>query len=234
MRRFCLLFLVPLLALTLAAPPVLAEPGQQQPKVGLALSGGGARGTAHVGVLRALEEMGIRVDYIAGTSMGAIVGGLYASGYDSDQILRIVEELDWEKAMTDRPERINRTMRSKDLDREFLVPYRLGFNRGSFQFPLGVVEGQHLDIGERRSEPFRAAVTGARVDEDDSRQLFAAEGEQRGQASCDLVTAAPSHHHRGDAHALSSLGPTPTRAAADFTTAGVIEPRCTAASVGSA
>lgn len=173
MRRFCLLFLVPLLALTLAAPPVLAEPGQQQPKVGLALSGGGARGTAHVGVLRALEEMGIRVDYIAGTSMGAIVGGLYASGYDSDQILRIVEELDWEKAMTDRPARINRTMRSKDLDREFLIPYRLGFNRGSFQFPLGVVEGQHLDqvfqqllmpvVGvtdfDRLPIPFRAVAT---------------------------------------------------------------------------
>jgi NTE family protein len=145
MRRFCLLFLVPLLALTLAAPPVLAEPEQQRPKVGLALSGGGARGIAHVGVLRALEEMGTPIDYIAGTSMGAIVGGLYASGYDSGEILRIVEDLDWEKAMTDRPERIHRTMRSKDLDRNFLIPYRVGFNRGRLQFPLGVVEGQHLD-----------------------------------------------------------------------------------------
>ena len=144
MRCSYLLILVLLLTPTVS-PPLSAESGQQRPKVGLALSGGGARGTAHVGVLQVIEELGIPVDYIAGTSMGAIVGGLYASGYDANEILGIVEDLDWEKAMTDRPERIHRTMRSKDLDRDFLIPHRVGFNRGRLQFPLGVVEGQHLD-----------------------------------------------------------------------------------------
>jgi NTE family protein len=144
MRCSWLLILVLLLAPTVSQP-LFADPAQQRPKVGLALSGGGARGTAHVGVLQVLEELEIPVDYIAGTSMGAIVGGLYASGYDAAEILRIVEDLDWEKAMTDRPARIHRTMRSKDLDRDLLVPFRVGFNGGRLQFPLGLVEGQHLD-----------------------------------------------------------------------------------------
>ena len=105
MRRFCLLFLVPLLALTLAAPPVLAEPEQQRPKVGLALSGGGARGIAHVGVLRALEEMGTPIDYIAGTSMGAVVGALYASGLSTAEMRQAFERIDWTTVLDDRPQR---------------------------------------------------------------------------------------------------------------------------------
>lgn len=173
MKRFCLLFLVSLLALASPSAPALAAAAQERPKVGLALSGGGARGVAHVGVLQVLEELGIPVDYIAGTSMGAIVGGLYASGYDAEEILDIVEKIDWEKAMTDRPARVNRTMRSKDLDRDFLIPYRVGFNDGRLQLPLGVIEGQHLDqvfqrllmpaAGitdfDRLAIPFRAVAT---------------------------------------------------------------------------
>lgn len=65
---------------------------KQDIKVGLVLSGGGAKGFAHVGVLKKLEEAGVRVDYIAGTSMGAIIGGLYASGYNAtelDSVLRV-------------------------------------------------------------------------------------------------------------------------------------------------
>ncbi len=62
---------------------------KSRPKVGLVLSGGGARGAAHIGVLKYIEEMGIPVDYIAGTSMGSIVGGLYALGYSSNEILVI-------------------------------------------------------------------------------------------------------------------------------------------------
>lgn len=122
------------------------EPGDtDRPKIGLALSGGGARGTAHIGILKALEEMEIPVDYIAGTSMGAIIGGMYASGYRADEIRKIVIEMDWEGAMRDKPDRVLRTMRSKELEAQFLIPYRFGFNEGEVQFPLGLVEGQHLD-----------------------------------------------------------------------------------------
>ena len=117
----------------------------ERPRIGLALSGGGARGSAHVGVLRMLDELGVPVDYIAGTSMGSIIGALYASGYTADGIQRVLDTMDWETALTDRPDRIYRTMRRKELESDLLIPYRLGFNKGSLELPLGVIEGQHLD-----------------------------------------------------------------------------------------
>lgn len=124
---------------------VAAQVDEGRMKVGLVLSGGGARGGAHIGVLEALEELGVQVDLIAGTSMGAVVGGLYAAGYSADEIKRLLEETDWEVALTDDPERPRRTMRTKEVESEFLIPYRIGFNRGRLQMPLGVIAGQHLD-----------------------------------------------------------------------------------------
>jgi len=120
-----------------------AETGR--PKVGLVLSGGGARGGAHVGVLKALEDMGIPIDCIAGTSMGAIIGGFYAAGYSADEIEALLKTTDWDRALTDRPERRDRTMRKKEIESDFLIPYRLGYNNGRLQAALGAVEGQHLD-----------------------------------------------------------------------------------------
>lgn len=160
------LFLIP-------SPEVFAEDEEVRPKIGLVLSGGGARGGAHIGVLKALEELDVPVDYIAGTSMGAIIGGFYAAGYDSDEIERILIEVDWDKALTDQPERRDRTMRKKELEAQFLIPYRVGINQGKLQLPLGAVEGQHLDqifhrillpvVGTRDfdqlSIPFRAVAT---------------------------------------------------------------------------
>jgi NTE family protein len=88
---------------TSAAAP--ADPDRDRPRVGLALSGGGARGIAHIGVLRALEEHEIAVDAIAGTSMGAVVGGLFASGYDSHELLEIVRSIDWQRIFSGEPDR---------------------------------------------------------------------------------------------------------------------------------
>ena len=68
----------------------------ERPKIGLVLSGGGARGIAHIGVLKVLEEVGIEPDYITGTSMGSVIGALYAIGYRSDQLEKIVLEQDWD------------------------------------------------------------------------------------------------------------------------------------------
>jgi NTE family protein len=163
------------LLLVLAAPfsgPVLADE-QQRPKIGLVLSGGGARGGAHVGILQALEELNVPIDYIAGTSMGAIIGGLYASGYNAREINQILVEMDWDRALTDSPDRRDRTMRKKEIEAQFLIPYRVGFNDGNIQLPLGAIEGQHLDqiltdiltpvIDTRNFEdlpiPFRAVAT---------------------------------------------------------------------------
>jgi NTE family protein len=80
------------LGLLIPTAPVDAA---ERPKIGLALSGGGARGAAHVGVLKVLEKMGIPVDYVAGTSMGAVIGGLYATGMSPAQIEATIEEIDW-------------------------------------------------------------------------------------------------------------------------------------------
>ena len=125
--------------------PVPAQYDDSRIKIGLVLSGGGARGAAHVGVLKVLEELNVEVDYVAGTSMGAIIGGFYAAGYSADEIERLLIETDWNRALTDKPDRTDRTMRKKELEAEFLIPYRVGFNNGRFQAPLGAIVGQHLD-----------------------------------------------------------------------------------------
>ena len=132
------------IALLLPGGFVLAEPADGdagRPRIGLALSGGGARGSAHIGVLRLLEELRVPIDCIAGTSMGSVIGGLYAAGHDADDIERILAEMDWETAFTDRPERIHRTMRKKELEKDYLIAYRIGFNKGRVQLPLGAIEG---------------------------------------------------------------------------------------------
>ena len=76
-----------------------------RPKVGLVLSGGGAKGAAHIGVLKYIEEAGIPIDYIAGTSMGSIIGGMYALGYTSDELLDIISSVDWDRLISNNVER---------------------------------------------------------------------------------------------------------------------------------
>ena len=141
MRRslFCLL-------LTLACFTALAaEPAR--PKVGLVLSGGAARGLAHIGVLRALEEQGVHIDAIAGTSMGAVVGGLYASGYSVQELEHLATTLDWQQALSDAPPREDVPFRRKQDDRDFLVRQKLSFrDDGSLGLPLGVIQGQNLAL----------------------------------------------------------------------------------------
>jgi len=133
------------LCLLTATPALAQQTEEHRPKVGLVLSGGGARGIAHIGVLKALEEMQVPIDCIAGTSMGSVVGGLYASGYTPVQIEALVRDMDWDAAFTDRPPRKYQTMRQKNIDSSFLIPHRVGMNRGEIQLPLGAIEGQHLD-----------------------------------------------------------------------------------------
>ena len=74
---------------------------QKKPKIGLVLSGGGAKGFAHIGVLKVLEEAGVKIDYIGGTSMGAVIGGLYASGYNASQIDSIFQATNFNELLND-------------------------------------------------------------------------------------------------------------------------------------
>ncbi len=100
------------------------EPG----RVGLALSGGAAKGFAHIGVVRVLEEAGVTVDAIAGTSMGAVVGGLYAIGYSPDMLEEVATGQDWEALFTDGLDRGDLPIELKLLDEPDLVslPVRSG------------------------------------------------------------------------------------------------------------
>ena len=128
-------------------PLMLFAAEAAKPKVGLVLSGGAARGLAHVGVLKALEEQGIHIDAIAGTSMGAVIGGLYASGYKIDELEKLALGIDWQEALSDAPEREDVPFRRKQDDRDFLVKQKLSFrDDGSLGLPLGVIQGQNLAL----------------------------------------------------------------------------------------
>ena len=118
-----------------------------RPKIGLVLSGGAARGLAHIGVLKALEEQGVKIDAIAGTSMGAVIGGLYASGYKIDELEKLALSIDWQQALSDAPPREDIPFRRKQDDRDFLVKQQLSFrDDGSLGLPLGVIQGQNLAL----------------------------------------------------------------------------------------
>jgi len=122
------------------------EPETARPTVGLVLSGGGARGGVHVGVLKALEELRVPIDYIAGTSIGAVIGGFYASGMPAARIEQVIKGIDWEGAFLEDTPRAFKSYRRKRDDDLFLVEQRTGLNNREFQLPLGIVQGQVIDL----------------------------------------------------------------------------------------
>jgi NTE family protein len=143
---FSLLLFTPALApaQTVATADVVPGTGPGRPRIGLVLSGGGARGAAHVGVLKVLDELHVPIDAIAGTSMGAVVGGLYASGLTAKQIEAIISSVDWQEAFRDRPPRYDLSYRRKREDSDFLVQLPLGIKAGRFLIPRGLIQGQKL------------------------------------------------------------------------------------------
>ncbi len=119
-------------------------PPPVRPRICLVLSGGGARGMAHIGVLKVLEDLKIPIDCIAGTSMGAIVGGLYASGMTARQIEATMRSVDWQEAFHDAPPRRDLAFRRKQDDSNFLVRLPLGLKHGKVLLPKGFIQGQKL------------------------------------------------------------------------------------------
>ena len=136
------------LALTLAvAFPLTAQDApKKRPKIGIAFAGGGARGGAHVGVLKVLEELRIPVDYVAGTSIGSIIAGLYATGLSPDEMEKILNETDWDAAIEDDPARKDISYRRKEDDDLYLIKAELGFNHGKMVLPTGLLAGEKLGI----------------------------------------------------------------------------------------
>lgn len=115
---------------------------KKQPKIGLVLSGGGAKGFAHVGVLKEIEKAGIQIDYIGGTSMGAIVGGLYAAGYNANQIEKIVIETDFYNLIRDLNTRKSKPFFEKEHGEKYSLV--LPINKGKIGLPQGVSKGQNV------------------------------------------------------------------------------------------
>jgi NTE family protein len=136
---FCLILVSPLRAEQ--APDSL---NGERPKVGIVFSGGGAKGFAHIGVLKVLEEINMPIDYITGTSMGALVGGLYSIGYSPEFMQDLVLNLNWGELFTDDIRRRYMPMEEKYWDGQFLIS--LPFKSGQLRLPAGLVAGQHISM----------------------------------------------------------------------------------------
>lgn len=120
-------------------------------KLCVVLGGGGARGAAHIGVLKVLEREHIPVDCITGTSMGAIVGALYATGYSADEIERVMRAIDWQAVFRDEPQRSALPVRRKDEDLNYLLGLQLGISRnGKLRLATGAIQGQQIELLLRR------------------------------------------------------------------------------------
>jgi NTE family protein len=170
---------IPLLFVTLTMlfvplqAPAQGSTASERPRVGLVLSGGGARGFAHVGVLKALEAARVPVDVIVGTSMGAIIGGLYASGMTADDLEREILAVNWGDLFDRREPRQLLSQRRKEEDFELSPVLMLGFRNGEFVLPTGAVSTRSLEMLLRRytlstrhlasfdglPTPFRAVAT---------------------------------------------------------------------------
>ena len=128
------------------APLVATAPAAPRPKIGLVLSGGGARGMTHVGVLKILKQMNVPVDYIAATSMGAIVGGLYASGMSPEQMEKQLEAVNWPTMLSDSPARGDVSFRRKEFEAQFPLGLEIGFRDGQFRTIKGALSGSNLEL----------------------------------------------------------------------------------------
>ncbi|WP_299337546.1 patatin-like phospholipase family protein [uncultured Psychroserpens sp.] len=114
----------------------------RQPKIGLVLSGGGAKGFAHIGVLKVIDSLGVKIDYVAGTSMGAIVGSLYASGYSGKQLDSIFRSLDFDKVINDNLPRSSKTFYERDNTEKYAIA--LPFNNFKLKLPSALSRGQNV------------------------------------------------------------------------------------------
>ncbi len=173
-------------------------------RIGLVLSGGGARGAAHIGVLEILERLHIPIDAIAGTSMGAVVGGLYASGMSGPQIAAAMDSVDWQVAFRDHPALSALDYRRKQEEEQYLVNLPLGLQGRRLVVPRGLIQSQQLTETLRSLTQPVARIT----DFDRLPTRFHA-------VATNLLT--------GDAAVLSS-GDLPTAMRASMAVPGVFEP----------
>ena len=176
--RLTIILLIGSISLLYYFHAAFAEEETRRPKIGLVLGGGGARGAAHVGVLKVLEANKVPIDFIVGTSMGSIVGGLYAVGLSPDEIEQRINEIDWVDMFKDRPSEEYLSFRDKD-DQQRLSSVEMGVKGGDILLARGVMARQKLgfelkkltihtvDISDfdKLCIPFRAVATDLRTGE---------------------------------------------------------------------
>ncbi|HEY3388607.1 MAG TPA: patatin-like phospholipase family protein [Prolixibacteraceae bacterium] len=121
---------------------VIAEGSSKRPKIGLVLSGGGAKGFAHVGALKVIEEAGIPIDYITGTSVGSIVGGLYAVGYDASMLEDIIKSQNWQELLSNSFKREYISAITKEEQSRYLIS--LPIETRKISIPIGLLNGQNV------------------------------------------------------------------------------------------
>lgn len=159
MKHFLMVTAILLLAFSSNAQDTIAEvqtdtvpvvktdtvaPVRHRPKVGVVLSGGGAKGFAHIGALRVIEEAGIPIDYIAGTSMGSIVGGLYAVGYDPDMMQKLCTEQNWDLIIKDQVPRKFMPLEKRLNERHYLVSVPM--KHGKLKIKRSMVDGVYVNM----------------------------------------------------------------------------------------
>ncbi|MCV2365016.1 patatin-like phospholipase family protein [Paucibacter sp. DJ1R-11] len=154
LRSLTLCFFTLFAASTLApAAPAGGPPEAGRPRVGLVLSGGGARGLAHIGVLKALQQLQVPVDLVVGTSMGAVVGGAYAAGRSVEELEQLVRTADWTRILADRPARPDLSFRRREEDRLLASRIELGLDREGLLLPSSAAGNSALEFTLERLAP---------------------------------------------------------------------------------
>ena len=136
-------FLIPFLCTTFSLS-IAGQEANVRPKIGLTLSGGGAKGLAHIGILKAIDSAGLKIDYITGTSMGAIMGSLYAAGYSGNEIERMARKIDWDVLLSNQISLPVLSMEEKEEYNRFNI--ELPYINKKIRLPSGVIKGQELDL----------------------------------------------------------------------------------------
>ena len=124
--------------------PTAVRHGSQRKKVALVLSGGGAKGTAHIGVLKVLERAGIPIDIITGTSMGSLVGGIYACGHRANEIDSVVRQLDWSLLLSDRNDLKHQNLREREKQNTYIISRELTFGKAVRRPGGGFISGKNV------------------------------------------------------------------------------------------
>ncbi len=129
MKRIIVLLMVGICILPLQAQHLTQHHSKQRPKVGVVFGGGGAKGAAHIGVLKYLEEIGIPVDYVAGTSIGSIIGGLYAMGYSPDELATLIADMNWSEYVGNKIDRSAMSFETRQRSSTFVVNIPFSLDR---------------------------------------------------------------------------------------------------------